>query len=128
MRNSTHSLAGALFALAAFTSGCTENAAPNDQGAPALSLSSTRVTVSPSTPTVVAGFTTPLSASVVNRRGRIVSGATFIWSSASPSIASVSATGVVTGVSAGSVAITATYGYYKSSAQITVTGDRKSVV
>ncbi len=122
MRKHTHSLAGALFALAAFASGCTENGSSTDQGAPSLSIYSSRVTVTPSTSNLVAGFTTPLTASVRNRKGFIISGATFTWSSASPAIASVSPTGVVSGVSAGSVAITATYGYLKASAQITVTG------
>ena len=122
MRNSSYSLAGALVALAVLTSGCTENAASNDQSAPALSIYSTRVTVSPSAANVAVGFTTPLSAIVKDRKGRIVSGASFTWTSAAPSVASVSTTGVVTGVSAGSVAITAQYGFYSASTQVTVTG------
>jgi hypothetical protein len=122
MRKTTHSFAAALLALAALTSGCTESATVNDPGAPALSIYGSRVTVSPATATVAVGVTTPLTAIVKDRKGRILAGASVSWSSASPVIATVSSTGVVTGVAAGSVAITARYAFYSATAQITVTG------
>ena len=120
MRNTTHLLAGALFALAVVMSGCAESATSNNEGAPSLAINSARLSLAPATANLVVGFTTPLTVVVKDRKGRIVSGAIVAWSSASPAVATVSSTGVVTGVSAGSVALTATYGYFSASMQMTV--------
>lgn len=76
------------------------------------------VTVSPASPTVKVGATTPLTATV------LPSGAsqTVTWLSASPSIATVNAsTGVVTGVAIGSSVIMAKAGLKQGSVTVTVT-------
>src|SRR5581483_9382803 len=66
------------------------------------------VTVTPSSASVIAGFTTSFSASAVDGSQNPVS-TTFTWKSSDESIATVDGNGVVTGVKAGGpVAITAT--------------------
>lgn len=62
------------------------------------------VTVSPGTATIDVGNTTNLVASVVP----MLANQSVTWSSATPATATVSATGVVTGVAIGTVTITAT--------------------
>ena len=117
MQKITNTFKAALLALAALTAGCTENVGPNDPAAPSLAVSSNRVSVSPATASVAVGATTQLTATVGGRKG-----ATVVWSSATPGIATVDATtGLVTGVSVGSVLITASYGGSTASSQITVT-------
>jgi hypothetical protein len=54
-----------------------------------------------------AGTSVLLSASLTDRRGKPVGGAAFTWSSANSAIASVSATGLVTGAQSGTTTITA---------------------
>ena len=122
MRKTTNTFAAALLALAALTSGCAENASPNDPSAPSLAVNSNRLSVSPSTASVAVGATTQFTATARDRKGNIITGATIGWSSATPGMATVNTTGLVTGVSAGSVLITASYGRYTASSQITVTG------
>jgi uncharacterized protein YjdB len=65
------------------------------------------VTVSPSTSSVVIGSTTQLSAALTDASGNTLSGRVISWSSSQTTIATVSPTGVVTGVSGGTAAITA---------------------
>ena len=79
------------------------------------------VTVSPAQATVEAGSTVQLSASVLNGRGVSVH-VHVEWASSAPSVATVDEdTGLVTGVSEGSAAVTASAGGISGSAAITVT-------
>jgi len=80
----------------------------------------TGVTVSPTTASIAVGATTALTATVAPANA---TNKTVTWSSSAPAVATVSATGVVTGVSAGSATITATaQGGATASSAITVTG------
>ncbi|MBC7840933.1 MAG: Ig-like domain-containing protein, partial [Gemmatimonadaceae bacterium] len=123
MRN--NSLAGALFALSAFAYGCTENAT-RDPASPSLHIYKSNVAVSPASLSVVAGATAQVTAAFKDRKGRVVSGAVFAWSSSRADIATISRNGLVTGVAAGTVAITARYGYNFATSQVTV-GARPAV-
>lgn len=78
------------------------------------------VTVSPASGTVVVGATLQLSASAVDRGGKPLS-RTLTWSSTTPNVATVSTSGLVTGISAGAATISATADGVAGSAQITVT-------
>jgi len=80
------------------------------------------VTITPPTATVESGSSAQFSATVRNGRNEIMT-AGVSWTSASPSIASVTA-GLVMGVSEGTVAITATAGGASSSAQVIVIADQ----
>jgi uncharacterized protein YjdB len=66
------------------------------------------VTVSLATSTLNIGQTTQASAVTRDASGFVLSGRAVSWSSSNPSIATVSSTGVVTAVAAGSASITAT--------------------
>jgi uncharacterized protein YjdB len=70
--------------------------------------------------TVNVAFTTTLTATVRDVNGVVVQGAPVTWSTNSPTIAAVSQSGVVTGLSPGTATITATLGGRSGTAVITV--------
>ena len=81
--------------------GTTEPPAPDP-------LLPTTVTVSPATATVVEGDTLRLTATATNVHGQAVTGVEFVWASGNAAVAVVDTTGLVTGVAAGQVQVTAT--------------------
>jgi uncharacterized protein YjdB len=70
-------------------------------------LAVTSVSVTPLLPYVVVTASRQLTANVTDATGAIVVGRTVTWSSSNPAVATVSATGVVQGVSAGTAVISA---------------------
>jgi uncharacterized protein YjdB len=66
------------------------------------------VKVDPAADTIVIGETTRLTATPLSATGASLTGRTVTWASGSPTIASVSSTGVVTGVAAGVALVLAT--------------------
>jgi uncharacterized protein YjdB len=66
------------------------------------------VSVSPPTASLLVGATVQLSATTRDANNNVLTGRVVTWASANPGIASVSSTGLVTGVGAGSTTITAT--------------------
>ncbi len=68
----------------------------------------TSVAVAPTSAALVAGGSQQLSASSFDQVGNLLSGATITWGSNAPAVATVSASGLVTGVGAGSALISAT--------------------
>jgi uncharacterized protein YjdB len=81
----------------------------------------TTVTVAPTSASVVAGATTTLQATVKDQNGNAMTGQTVTWSTNNSSAATVSSSGVVTGVAAGSATITATSSGKTGTSSITVT-------
>jgi len=67
-----------------------------------------QVVVTPLTRTLVTGETVQLSVSVLDEDGNGVAAATVRWTSQDSQVATVSSTGLVTGVSAGITLVTAT--------------------
>ncbi len=80
------------------------------------------VTVTPASASVAVGATVQLSASPTKVDGQVVAGVPVVWTSETPSVATVSSKGVVTGVSPGAATITASSGGHAGQATITVTG------
>jgi uncharacterized protein YjdB len=78
------------------------------------------VEVTPSNPTVLAGSSVQLTATVRDGAGNPLTGRVVTWSSDSPAIAQVSTTGRVTGVAPGQAVVTATSEGASGSATITV--------
>jgi trimeric autotransporter adhesin len=76
--------------------------------------------VSPSLVTIFSGQTLQLSAIVTDDRGQVLTGRTVSYVSSDPQVATVSASGLVTGVTAGAVTITATSEGASGTATITV--------
>jgi hypothetical protein len=66
------------------------------------------IQLSPGDDTVRIGDATQLSATLMDASGEILSGRTVTWTSGSPDVASVTQTGLVTGVTEGTATITAT--------------------
>ena len=95
------------------------SASTPSSGPPPQTVSS--VSVSPSTPSVSAGSSTTLVATVKDANGNVMTGQTVTWSSSSTSIATVSGSGVVSGVAAGTATITATCAGVAGTATVTVT-------
>ena len=112
--------------------GCGDSVSPpgdddgNDEQPPTVAS----VAVTPSTATLVSlGETAQLTASAQDASGNAISGKTFTWSSSDASIATVSATGLVTAVARnGSATITATADAVNGTAAIVVDQSVASVV
>jgi uncharacterized protein YjdB len=78
------------------------------------------ITISPPSATVNVAWTTTLSATARDLNGNAIPGSTFTWSTSNASIATVSASGVVTGVAPGAATVSATSGGKTATASITV--------
>jgi len=81
----------------------------------------TTVSVAPPSASVVAGSTVTLQATVKDQYGNAMTGQTVAWSTNNPGAATVSSSGVVSGVAAGSATVTATSGGKSGTSAITVT-------
>ncbi len=86
----------------------------------AVSCGSEIITVSPSTFSLTVGQTVQLAAADRDQNGTAMTGVTNTWSSTNTAVATVSASGLVTAVAAGSATITATSSTVSGSAAITV--------
>ena len=91
----------------------------NPTGTPTVTVAS--VAITPTTASVVVGATTALTAVARDAQNNTLAGRTITYTSSAAAIATVNATGVVTGVAPGSAAITATSEGKSAVAQITVT-------
>ena len=87
-----------------------------------VNIGSNTVSVSPSTSNVAVGATVALGATVRDAFNNVVPTAPgdVKWATSNPALATVSSTGVVSGVKAGSVTITATYNGAGGQATVTV--------
>ena len=81
----------------------------------------TSVQVAPAALQLVEGTTGVLVATARDAQGNLVPGATFTWSSQASNVATVSGTGTVTAVVAGSTIVSATSGGVQGAATVTVT-------
>jgi uncharacterized protein YjdB len=91
-------------------------------GGPAPPAPVATVTVAPATASLVAGQTVQLAATLRDGAGNVLTGRTISWSSATPGVALVSSSGVVTAMAAGGpVTITATSEGRSGTAAVTVT-------
>jgi uncharacterized protein YjdB len=81
----------------------------------------TTVTVAPTSASLVVGATTTLQATVKDQNGNVMTGQTVTWTTNNAAAATVSSSGVVTGVAAGSATITATSSGKIGTSSITVT-------
>jgi Big-like domain-containing protein len=90
---------------------------------PALSS----ISVTPNPTSVARGYTRQLTATAYDQYGATMSGVTFTWSSSNTSLATVSSTGLVTGVNLGGVTISASSGGVSGSSSVTVTTPPLSV-
>lgn len=79
------------------------------------------VVVNPPTLSIRVGVSTPLQVLTLDAEGGTLTGRAVTWSSSAPAIATVSASGVVTGVAAGAATITATSEGRVGQAAVTVT-------
>jgi len=79
------------------------------------------VSISPASASVAAGGTVQLAATTKDSAGNVLTGRTVTWASSSNGVGTVSATGLVSGVLAGSATITATSEGVQGTAELTVT-------
>src|SRR2546425_12019223 len=86
-----------------------------------LSAPVASVTVSPASAGVTVGGTTQLTVTLKDASGNPLTGRVVTWVSSAPTVATVTGTGLVSGVTAGSATITATSGGQSGSAGVTVT-------
>lgn len=95
-------------------SSCGSEDCSNCPGGPAS------VRVSPGTSSVLPGRTLQLAALVLDANGHLLSGEDVTWSSSNTTFATVSETGLVTGVAAGAVTITADVGSLSGTGNLSV--------
>ena len=105
--------------ITATSEGKTGSSAVTVTAAPPTPVAS--VVVTPATASVQAGGTVQLSASTRDANGAVLNGRAVVWSSSNTTIANVSASGLVTSISAGAATITATSEGKNGTATITVT-------
>jgi len=79
------------------------------------------VTVNPTTANVQIGQTAQLTATTKDSAGNVLTGRVVTWASSAPAVATVSASGLVTGVAAGTITITAASEGKSGTATVTVT-------
>jgi uncharacterized protein YjdB len=79
------------------------------------------VSVAPATASAPVGQSVQLSATATDASGNAITGAAITWSSSSTGVATVSATGLVRAVAAGTVIISATSGGHVGTSNVTVT-------
>jgi parallel beta-helix repeat protein len=79
------------------------------------------VTINPTTASVQQGKTQQLTATVLDSRGQVLTGRSITWLTSNPNMATVSSSGMVSGVAPGTVNVSATSGGVSGSASITVT-------
>jgi hypothetical protein len=113
-----------LAATATMLLGCSDSTGPSSSGGPGGSESSS-FQVSPSTATVQQGqywqFTVTYSGNLALSGGQ----RNAVWHSADESVASVSPSGMVRGVTGGQTRIVAIWGRYQASGLVTVVGPMK---
>ena len=80
----------------------------NDNGPAAPTPVVTTISLAPDPAAVTVGATVALTGTARDAANTPIAGVTFTWSTSNPAIASVSTTGIVTGVAAGTATITAT--------------------
>jgi uncharacterized protein YjdB len=118
LRITAAAVAASAFLVACGTDGPIGGGSPQPQPA---SSQVTTVVVSPLTSLATVGDTLRLAASTRDTSGTPLLGRVVAWSSEAPSIAIVSATGLVTAMSAGSVRISALSEGRSGTATITIT-------
>ena len=79
-----------------------------------------QIVVSPAADTVNVGQTAQFTATLIDLHGNPVSGPAVTWTSSAPAVATVDASGLATGVSPGTVTITASLGYVSGTATLVV--------
>lgn len=84
--------------------------------------------VTPTAPSVQLNGTTQLTGTVVDGAGNPIAGQPVAWSTSNPAIASVSATGLVTGRALGQATIVAASGPFSTSVRVTVAAASVAVV
>lgn len=85
------------------------------------------VSIAPATLQLQPGETSNLTATPRDAEGGALTGRNLVWNSGNPSVATVSASGLVTGVSDGTATITATAGSIVGSATVTVRSSVASI-
>lgn len=104
---------------------CSDGAAPPTSGLESPSVAS--IELSPSSGSVTVGETLQVTATTKNASGGILTGRPVTWSSGSAGVATVSATGLVTGAAAGTAAIIATSEGKSGTALVRVVPARSAV-
>jgi alpha-tubulin suppressor-like RCC1 family protein len=91
-----------------------------DGGVPSAPVPVASVTVSPGQLSLLVGQIQQFTATTKDASGNVLTGRTVTWASSAPGVGTVSATGLVTGVSAGPATITATSEGQSGTATVTV--------
>jgi uncharacterized protein YjdB len=115
----------AVLALAVLAAGCTKShpsaTEPPTSGVPPTSSKVASVSVTPTSASIAVGETVQLQGLPRDINGRVTGGTQILWTSVAPTIASISQSGLATGMAAGSAMINYSVDGYVAQAAITVT-------
>ncbi|MXX68135.1 MAG: hypothetical protein F4Y74_04160 [Gemmatimonadales bacterium] len=100
--------------------GDTSGPPPGPPPPPPTATAPARITLEPEEVAVVAGDTIRVRARVLNDRAQPISDAVVTWTISDPAVATIDATGLVTGLKEGSASLTATSGPVSNSAPVAV--------
>lgn len=129
LRGTAAAAAAAVLAVtAACGGGAPTESTPPPSPPPPSGITVSRVTVTPGTAAVAVGASTALSASATDIAGGQVTSVPITWESLDPDLATVSGSGVVTGVAPGTARVRAGASNRADTAEVTVTGTPAPVV
>ena len=105
-RRVSHAVRWTLLIATAVALSCSEGGSPSVSGPDEISIS--KIDLSPSSGSITLGDTMRFTATTKDASGNTLTGRTVTWSSDSTSVATISSTGLVSGVAIGSATITVT--------------------
>ncbi len=106
----------------------TSGPAPGPPPPPPTATVPARITLEPEEVAVVAGDTIRVRARVLNDRAQPISDAVVTWASSDPAVATVDATGLVTGLKEGHASLTATSGPVSNTAPVAVHSQDREIL
>ena len=106
----------------------TSGPAPGPPPPPPTATVPARITLEPEEVAVVAGDTIRVRARVLNDRAQPISDAVVTWASSDPAVATVDATGLVSGLKEGNASLTATSGPVSNSAPVAVHSQDRAIL
>ncbi len=115
---SQRSVRAALAATLTLSAACGSDATGSSNIIPAGQVA--RVAITPATSTLDVGATAQLTAVAYDASGAVVQGKAIAWSSSASTVASITSTGLLTGVTPGTATITATADGRRGTADVTV--------
>ena len=119
---------GALLTILSCSGGDTSGLPPGPPPPPPTATVPVRITLDPEVVAVVQGDTVRVKATVLNDRAQPISDAVVTWASSDPAVATIDATGLLTGLKEGKASLTATSGPVSTAAPVAVESRDRAIL